>query len=34
MIAHLNGEFETVDYLQNHSVRIYDNVEEEEYPLH
>ena len=34
MIAHLNGEFETVDYLQNRSVRIYDNVEEEEYPLH
>jgi len=34
MIAHLNGEFETVDYLQNKSIVLYDNVEYEEYPSH
>ncbi len=34
MIAHLNGDFETVDYLQNKSIRLYDNVENEEYPPH
>ncbi len=34
MIAHLNGEFETVDYLENKSIRLYDNVEDEEYPPH
>lgn len=34
MIAHLNGDFETVDYLQDKSIRLYDNVENEEYPPH
>ena len=34
MIAHLNGDFETVDYTQNRSVLLYDNIENEEYPLH
>lgn len=34
MIAHLNGDFETVDYAQNRSVLLYDNNEDEEYPLH
>lgn len=34
MIAHLNGDFETVDYARNRSVLLYDNIEEEEYPLH
>ena len=34
MIEHLNGDFETVDYAQNRSVVLYDNIENEEYPLH
>lgn len=34
MIAHLNGDFETVDYAQNRSVLLYDNIENEEYPFH
>lgn len=34
MIAHLNGDFETVDYALNRSVLLYDNIENEEYPLH
>ena len=34
MIAHLNGDFETVDYLRDKSIRLYDNVENEEYPPH
>lgn len=34
MIAHLNGDFETVDYAQNRSVLLYDNTEDEEYPVH
>ncbi|MCR5807254.1 MAG: AraC family transcriptional regulator [Oscillospiraceae bacterium] len=34
MIVHLNGEFETVDYVQNRSVLLYDNIDNEEYPKH
>lgn len=34
MIAHLNGDFEIVDYIENKSIRLYDNVEDEEYPPH
>lgn len=34
MIVHLNGDFETVDYAQNRSVLLYDNIENEEYPIH
>ena len=34
MIVHLNGDFETVDYVQNRSVLLYDNIDFEEYPLH
>lgn len=34
MIAHLNGDFETVDYAENKNIRLYDNVEDEEYPPH
>ncbi len=34
MIAHLNGDYETVDYLDKKSIRLYDNVEDEEYPPH
>lgn len=34
MIEHLNGDFETVDYARNRSVLLYDNVENEEYPIH
>ena len=34
MIAHLNGDFETVDYLQDKCIRLYDNIENEEYPSH
>ena len=34
MIAHLDGDFETVDYAGDRSILIYDNVETEEYPLH
>ena len=34
MIVHLNGDYETVDYVPNRSVLLYDNNEDEEYPLH
>lgn len=34
MIVHLNGDFETVDYDCNRSVLLYDNIENEEYPIH
>lgn len=34
MIVNLNGDFETVDFSQNRSVLLYDNVQNEEYPLH
>lgn len=34
MIVNLNGDFETVDYAQNRSVLLYDNIENEEYPVH
>lgn len=34
MIVHLDGDFETVDYTENRSVLIYDNVENEDYPVH
>ena len=34
MIAHLDGDFETVDFTGNRSILVYDNVETEEYPLH
>lgn len=34
MIVNLNGDFETVDYIQDRSVLLYDNIEDEEYPPH
>ena len=34
MIVHLDGDFETVDYTGDRSVLIYDNVENEDYPIH
>ena len=34
MIAHLDGEFETVDYEGSRCCIVYDNSENEEYPLH
>lgn len=34
MIEHLNGDFETVSYAGDRSVLLYDNVENEEYPIH
>lgn len=34
MIANLNGDFETVDYTESRCIKIYDNVENEEYPIH
>jgi AraC-like DNA-binding protein len=34
LIAHLDGDYETVDYMGDRSILIYDNVETEEYPLH
>ena len=34
MIENLNGTHETVNYRENTSLRIYDNGEYEEYPLH
>lgn len=34
MIAHLNGDFETVDYTGNRSFVMYDNIEDEDYPVH
>lgn len=32
MIENLNGTHETVNYRENTNLRIYDNVEYEEYP--
>ena len=34
MIEHLDGMHETVNYLQNTNLKIYDNTEYEEYPMH
>ena len=34
MIANLDGDFETVEFLENRSVLLHDNVEIEDYPLH
>lgn len=34
MIEHLEGTHETVNYRENTNLRIYDNVEYEEYPMH
>ena len=34
MIAHLNGDYETVDYLKDKNILLYDNVQDEEYPPH
>lgn len=34
MIVHLNGDYETVDYVQNRSILLYDNMEIEDYPPH
>ncbi len=34
MIAHLNGNYETVDYTGNRCFVLYDNIEEEDYPVH
>lgn len=34
MIVNLNGDFETVDYDRDRGILLYDNVEEEEYPVH
>ena len=34
MIEHLDGEFETVEFLENRSILLHDNVENEDYPLH
>ena len=34
MIEHLEGTHETVNYRENTNLRIYDNVEYEDYPMH
>lgn len=34
MIAHLDGDYETVDYNENRRILLYDNMEDEEYPIH
>lgn len=34
MIVHLDGDFETVDYSGNRCFLLYDNVENEDYPIH
>ncbi|MDO5559445.1 MAG: AraC family transcriptional regulator [Oscillospiraceae bacterium] len=34
MIKHLNGEHETVEYSDNHFIILYDNMEDENYPVH
>ena len=34
MIAHLDGDYETVDYQESRCCLIYDNSENEEYPIH
>ena len=34
VIAHLNGDFETVDFLKDKNILLYDNVQDEEYPPH
>lgn len=34
MIEHLIGDYETVSYVCDRSVLLYDNIENEEYPIH
>lgn len=34
MIQHLSGDFETVEYNNNGFILLYDNVENEDYPMH
>ena len=34
MIEHLEGTHETVNYRKNTNLRIYDNIQYEEYPMH
>ena len=34
MIEHLEGTHESVNYRKNTNLRIYDNVQYEEYPMH
>ena len=34
MIEHLEGTHETVNYRENTNLRIYDNIEYEDYPMH
>jgi len=34
MIKHLNNDFETVEYEEKNYILLYDNVDNEEYPLH
>lgn len=34
MIKHLNGDFETVEYPENHFTILYDNNVKEDYPIH
>ncbi len=34
MIKHLSGDFETVEYVENHFLILYDNMEDEDFPVH
>ncbi|MFA5658757.1 MAG: AraC family transcriptional regulator [Oscillospiraceae bacterium] len=34
MIKHLSGNYETVEYVNNSSIILYDNQEDENYPVH
>ena len=34
MIQHLSGDFETVEYSNNGFILLYDNTENEDYPMH
>ncbi len=34
MIKHLSGEFETVEYIENRFIILYDNMEDENFPSH
>ncbi len=34
LIKHLNGDFETVEYSENHFIILYDNDDDEDYPVH
>lgn len=34
MPMNINGDFETVDFVENRHIIVYDNIQNDEYPVH